>query len=110
MLLGDLRDGSLVRLPKDRHHLLFRKSNLLHGSLVGPRAPFSQASGGPKNATQVNGAAVLEFDDAAGLQAYLEHLAHQQLASQFFKAFEQALMYDFDLQEGEAGLAALLLP
>ena len=36
------------------HHLLFRKSNLLHGSLVGPRAPFSQASGGPKNATQVS--------------------------------------------------------
>ena len=53
-------------------------------------------------------AAVLEFDDAAGLQAYLEHPAHQQLASQFFEAFEQALMYDFDLQEGEAGLAALL--
>lgn len=53
-------------------------------------------------------AAVLEFDDAAGLQVYLEHPAHQQLASQFFEAFEQALMYDFDLQEGAAGLAALL--
>ncbi len=53
-------------------------------------------------------AAVLEFDDAAGLRAYLEHPAHQELASQFFEAFEQALMYDFDFQEGEAGLAALL--
>ena len=38
----------------------------------------------------------------------VEHPAHQRLASQFFEAFEQALMYDFDLQEGEAGLAALL--
>lgn len=53
-------------------------------------------------------AAVLEFDDPAGLRAYLEHPAHQQLASRFSEAFEQALMYDFDLQEGAAGLASLL--
>lgn len=51
-------------------------------------------------------AAVLEFGDAAGLQAYLEHPTHQQLASQFFEAFEQALMYDFELQEGAAALAS----
>ena len=55
-------------------------------------------------------AAVLEFDDAAGLKAYLEHPAHQQLGAQFFDALEQALMYDFDLEEGTTGLAALLLP
>src|SRR5918993_5344557 len=45
-------------------------------------------------------AAVLEFDDEAGLKAYLEHPAHGQLGSQFFEAFEQALMYDFALTEG----------
>ena len=44
----------------------------------------------------------------AGRQAYLEHPAHQQLTTQFFEAFEQALIYDFDLQEGEDRLAALL--
>ena len=48
-------------------------------------------------------AAVLEFDDAAGLQAYLEHPAHQQLASQFSEAVEETLIYDFDLTEGAAG-------
>ena len=53
-------------------------------------------------------AAVLEFDDAAGFNAYLEHPAHQQLASQFLEIVEHALMYDFDLQEGGAGLAVLL--
>jgi stress responsive alpha/beta barrel protein len=53
-------------------------------------------------------AAVLEFDDAAGLTAYLEHPAHQRLASQFFEVSEHALMYDFDLKEGTAGLAGLL--
>jgi len=46
--------------------------------------------------------ALLEFDDLAGLQAYLEHPAHAQLATQFFAAFEEALMYDYELQEGEA--------
>jgi len=53
-------------------------------------------------------AAVLEFDDLAGLQAYLQHPAHDALASRFFAAFEEALMYDFDLKEGEEGLVALL--
>jgi hypothetical protein len=49
-------------------------------------------------------AALLEFDDRAGLIAYLDHPAHEQLASQFFSAFEKALMYDFELLEGTAGL------
>ena len=53
-------------------------------------------------------AALLEFDDLAGLQAYLEHPAHDALAAQFFAAFEEALMYDYDLTEGLDGIAGLL--
>ena len=49
--------------------------------------------------------AVLEFDDRAALTAYLEHPAHEQLAARFFSAFEEALMYDFELADGTAGLA-----
>ena len=52
-------------------------------------------------------AAVIEFDDADGLKAYLEHPAHQSLAAQFYSAFERALMYDFEFHEGAAGLRAL---
>ena len=52
-------------------------------------------------------AAVLEFDDVAGLKAYLEHRAHEQLGSQFFDVFEEALMYDFDLAEGTTALAGI---
>ena len=52
-------------------------------------------------------AAVLEFDDAAGLKAYLEHPAHEKLGAQFFEVFEQALMYDFDLAEGTGALAEI---
>jgi antibiotic biosynthesis monooxygenase (ABM) superfamily enzyme len=53
-------------------------------------------------------AAVLQFDDAEGLLAYLEHPAHQQLGERFFNAFADALMYDFELQEGQEGIAALV--
>jgi hypothetical protein len=53
-------------------------------------------------------AAVLEFDDGAGLKAYLEHPAHDALGAQFFACFEDALMYDFELKEGEAGIVDLL--
>jgi hypothetical protein len=52
-------------------------------------------------------AAVLEFDDVTGLKAYLEHPAHEQLGAQFFDVFEQALMYDFDIAEGDAALAGI---
>ena len=47
-------------------------------------------------------AAVLEFDDRAGLMAYLEHPAHDDLGSRVYSAFADALMYDFELQEGQA--------
>jgi hypothetical protein len=53
-------------------------------------------------------AAVLEFVDGKGLLEYLEHPAHQQLGERFFSAFEDALMYDFELQEGHEGIAALV--
>jgi len=53
-------------------------------------------------------AAVIEFADADGLRAYLDHPAHQELAARFFESFEDALIYDFELQEGTAALASLL--
>ena len=52
-------------------------------------------------------AAVLEFDDQAGLAAYLEHPSHERLATQFFQVCEEALVYDFELKNGTAGLALL---
>jgi hypothetical protein len=53
-------------------------------------------------------AAMLEFDDLAGLTAYLEHPVHDALAARFFASFADALMYDVELKEGEAGLGDLL--
>jgi hypothetical protein len=53
-------------------------------------------------------AAVLQFDDLAGLRAYLDHPAHVELATRFFEIFEEALMYDFELLDGENGVAGLM--
>jgi hypothetical protein len=52
-------------------------------------------------------AALFEFDDLAGLRTYLEHPAHEQMAARFFDAFEEALIYDYELEEGLAGVQAL---
>jgi hypothetical protein len=52
-------------------------------------------------------AALLEFDDVAGLEAYLEHPAHEALGAQFFASFAEALMYDFELKEADEGIAEL---
>ena len=47
-------------------------------------------------------AAIFEFDTVEGLRAYLEHPAHEALASTAFALFEEALMYDFELMEAGA--------
>ena len=47
--------------------------------------------------------AILEFADQAALAAYLEHPAHEQLAARFFSAFEEALIYDFEMAEVDSG-------
>ena len=53
-------------------------------------------------------AAVLEFDDEAGLRAYLERPAHEPLAKQFFAAVEETLVYDFDLMDASEGIKTFL--
>lgn len=44
-------------------------------------------------------AAFIEFDDLAGLQAYLQHPRHQRLGDLFYALQEAALAYDYDLRE-----------
>jgi len=42
--------------------------------------------------------AIIEFDDLAGLQAYLRHPRHERLGELFYKLQEAALAYDYDLR------------
>ncbi len=50
--------------------------------------------------------AVIEFDDLAGLQAYLHHPAHKALGSLFMKSIDASALYDYEVQD-EAALAYL---
>jgi hypothetical protein len=51
--------------------------------------------------------AMIEFDDVAGLKAYLAHPAHEQLGARFFDSFEEALIYDYEVADGEDGIRAI---
>lgn len=41
--------------------------------------------------------AALDFDDAAGVCAYLEHPAHAELGRHFGQSLRSALVYDFEV-------------
>lgn len=51
-------------------------------------------------------AAMLDFDDLNGLKLYLEHPAHEALATRFFRVLDESLIYDFEFEEGD-GLTSL---
>ena len=42
-------------------------------------------------------AAIIEFDDVAGLQTYLQHPRHETLGELFYRLQESALAYDYVL-------------
>jgi hypothetical protein len=46
---------------------------------------------------------VLAFENLAGLQAYLRHPSHEQLAVRFNRSLSSALVYDFEV----GGIAAV---
>jgi len=49
---------------------------------------------------------VIDFDDVAGLQTYLDHPAHAALGARFNQSLRSALVYDYDVG-GADGLAEL---
>jgi hypothetical protein len=53
-------------------------------------------------------AAVLEFDDTDGLRAYLDHPAHETIATRLFAAIAEALIYDFEVTGDVEGLKGML--
>ena len=46
-------------------------------------------------------AAVVEFDDLAGLQAYLRHPAHEALGQLFTASLEASAIFDYEMRGGE---------
>ena len=46
--------------------------------------------------------AILEFDDRAGLDDYLEHHAHGDLGRRFNEGAEAALIYDYEVMDASS--------
>jgi hypothetical protein len=51
-------------------------------------------AGAPDSADYI---AMIDFDDLAGLQAYLRHPAHEELGARFGESLSSALVYDFEV-------------
>jgi len=47
-------------------------------------------------------AAILEFDDLAGLHDYLEHPAHQALGRHFMGSLAASAIYDYEMSGAES--------
>ena len=93
--LADAFSAAMTQIPSVRRARVGRR--VRHGR------PYEQLM-----AIDYSHAAVIEFDDVAGLQAYLNDPVHERLAVSFFAGFEHALMYDFELGDGERMLSALV--
>jgi hypothetical protein len=92
--LADALTAALTQIPSVRRVRVGRRVMHGRGYERAMRANYSHI-------------AMLEFDDLAALQEYLQHPAHEQLAAQFFAAFEEALMYDYDVGEGETAIRTM---
>lgn len=51
-------------------------------------------------------AAVIEFDDLDGLQAYLNHPQHEKLGALFYEFLEAGLVYDYEMEPTTAAYTA----
>ena len=83
----DVLERSLRHIPFIRRARVGRRVRLGRGYEQLMRADFPFA-------------AVLEFDDLAGLEAYLAHPAHEELGAQLFASADDVLIYDFEMGSG----------
>lgn len=86
--LVEALEGALRRIPSIRRFHVGRR--VTHGAGYEALAAVSLDYG-----------AVIEFDDVAGLKAYLAHPAHQALGSTFMRSLEASTIFDYQMQGGE---------
>jgi hypothetical protein len=86
--LVEALESALERSPSIRRFHVGRR--VTHGAGYEALMPVSLDYG-----------AVLEFDDLAGLEAYLEHPAHKALGSRFMHSLDASAIFDYEMQGGE---------
>ena len=102
--------------PDERRHFVdaFRRAVTSIPSVRGVRfgRRVTHGAGYEQNAPEAGAfIAIVEFDDRAGLEAYLADPAHNELGVAFGESLSAALVYDFEmLAENSEGLGAALAP
>ncbi|HEY3380641.1 MAG TPA: Dabb family protein [Vicinamibacterales bacterium] len=86
--LVEALETALRRIPSIRRFHVGRR--IRHGTRYETLMPVDLEYG-----------AILEFDDLAGLQAYLDHPAHQALGARFMESLEASAIYDYQMQDGD---------
>ena len=81
-------EEALQRIPSIRRFHVGRR--VTHGAGYEALMPVS-----------LDYAAILEFDDLPGLQAYLRHPAHEALGQRFMESLEASAIFDYQMQDGE---------
>ena len=87
--LVEALESALQRIPSIRRFHVGRR--VVHGAGYEALMPVS-----------LDYAAVIEFDDLAGLKDYLEHPAHKALGSRFMPSLEASQIFDYQMQDDEA--------
>ena len=72
---------------------------------IGKRVTFG--AGYEQGAPSLDLCALIQFDDFAGLKAYLAHFAHEDIGGRFTASIEEALVYDYEMM-GPEGARVLL--
>jgi hypothetical protein len=100
-LADDARDALSTALARATREIpSLRRARV--GARVTLGRPYEQLM-----TTDYSFAAILEFQDRNGLQTYLDHPAHQQLAQRFYDSVGAALTYDFEMWESDEGIERL---
>ena len=86
--LVEALEAALQRIPSIKRFHVGRR--VVHGAGYEALMPVS-----------LDYAAVIEFDDLAGLREYLEHPAHEALGSRFMSSLEASQIFDYQMQDEE---------
>jgi stress responsive alpha/beta barrel protein len=88
--LLDAFDRAVREIPTVRDVRVGRR--VTHGAAYEAAAPDS-----------ADYVASIGFDNLAGLQTYLRHPAHTELAARFYQSLSSALVYDFEMDGSIVG-------
>ncbi len=86
--LVEALESELQRIPSIRKFYVGRR--VTHGAGYEALMPVS-----------LDYAAVIEFDDLAGLKEYLDHPAHRAVGSRFMSSLESSAIFDYQMQDGK---------